>query len=108
MAGGSQCACRLVGWWWCGRVAGSQQACRAVASVPASWYVGRGPEGPQGGSLVGRWVGGGGGVVLFHLFYKCIVRCRSLPWVGVQGAKVSALPGASPQPIESPMSWQGP
>jgi hypothetical protein len=46
--------------------------------------------------------------VAAHLFCQCIVVWRSLPGLGVQGATVLTLLGASPPPSEAPASQQGP
>jgi hypothetical protein len=81
----------LAGWWACGGLAGQWasgwvavwQACRVGAQwMAAAW-------GPTCSFSV-LWGGGA-----FH-------------GSGVQGAEVSTLPGALPQPSVSPVSQQGP
>jgi hypothetical protein len=81
----------------------------------ASGQAGRWPSGLAGqkpgrpvGQQAGRpKVGSDGEGVADRLFFQCSIIWRSLPWAGVQVAKVSALPVAVPQPSMSPVSQQG-
>jgi hypothetical protein len=94
------------GSWWAGghaAVAGGLAGGLAAASLPVGRWA--------GGRVVGRWasVQEAAAWGLWPACSFCVLwHGEDFHRLGVQGAKVSALPGALPQPSVSPESQQDP
>jgi hypothetical protein len=89
-------ACREVAdWLFCG--VETWQACRAEAWLASEWW-----SGPMGQRTVAAWG------LQSACSFSVLWHGEALHRLGVQGAEVSALPCALPQPRVSPVSQHGP